>query len=165
MNPRSDSGIWQVFIPELAASQLYKYELLDRNGHLLPLKADPYAFYAENRPSTASRIWKLPHNHKHTTINQTRHDPVSIYEVHLGSWRRGEDNRFLTYAELADTLIPYVKDMGFTHIELMPIAEYPFDGSWGYQPHGACLRLQAALAHPMIFWLLLSAHIRKGLVS
>ena len=136
MSPLGESGIWQIFIQSLTAAQVYKYELLDHHSRLLPLKADPFAFSAEHRPATASRVWKLPKISTRSSISQTRRDPVSIYEVHLGSWRRADGDRYLTYSELADILIPYVKDMGFTHIELMPIAEFPFDGSWGYQPVG-----------------------------
>jgi 1,4-alpha-glucan branching enzyme len=143
MRKRLDIGVWEIFIPGATEGQGYKYELIGGDDRLLPLKADPYGFYSELRPNTASRV--------HRTDNFSWHDegyisgrmsgdprraPMSIYEVHLGSWMRADGNRFLTYAELAEKLIPYALDMGFTHIELLPITEHPFDPSWGYQPTG-----------------------------
>jgi 1,4-alpha-glucan branching enzyme len=143
MRKRRDSGIWEIFIPGAHEGQCYKYELLDAAGKLLPLKSDPFGFAAEMRPKTASRVARTDNFQwedqaylaKRKMIDQRR-APMSIYEVHLGSWRRWDDNRFLTYDELADTLIPYVADMGFTHMELLPVSEHPFDPSWGYQPTG-----------------------------
>lgn len=139
MSRRQECGFWELFIPELHAGQYYKYEIIDANGNLY-LKSDPYAFATELRPNTASCINKLPAKTKMTVARRKANAfnaPISIYEVHLGSWRRhADDNTWLSYRELADQLIPYVKDMGFTHIELMPITEHPFDGSWGYQPLG-----------------------------
>ena len=132
----SDSGVWQIFIPGLVKGQFYKYELLDHSGNLLPLKADPYQFYSERPPSTASVVWDLPNAKSQRGNGQTRRDAISIYEVHLGSWRRGLDNEILSYKDFAEQLVSYAKDMGFTHIELLPISEHPFDGSWGYQPTG-----------------------------
>ncbi|MEI9988666.1 MAG: 1,4-alpha-glucan branching protein GlgB [Rhizomicrobium sp.] len=131
------SGIWEIFLPGVAAGALYKYEIKTRDG-AINLKADPFAFEAERSPRTASVVCALPPPVPQSMLPADRSSPVSIYEVHLGSWRRvpGEANRSLSYRELADTLVPYVKDMGFTHVELMPIAEHPFDGSWGYQPTG-----------------------------
>ena len=134
------AGIWEIFLPGVAPGACYKYELKTRDGGLL-LKADPYAFEAERSPRTASVVCPVPlpcTPASQTVPRADRHAPVSIYEVHLGSWRRVPDkgNRSLSYRELAGTLVPYVKEMGFTHIELMPISEYPFDGSWGYQPTG-----------------------------
>ena len=134
MHP-SEAGIWSLHVSGIGEGTLYKYEIRDAYGHLHQ-KADPYAFYAEPSPATASIVHPLPKAHRQGRNRQTIHDPISIYEVHLGSWRRGEDNRILTYRDLAGSLIPYVRDMGFTHIELMPVAEYPFTGSWGYQPTG-----------------------------
>lgn len=133
------SGIWELFLPKVALGQLYKFELIDSNNQLR-LKADPYAFAAQLRPDTASQVSALPEivemTEKRRAANQSD-KPISIYEVHLGSWRRNLENNFwLDYDEIADELIPYVKEMGFTHIELLPISEYPFDGSWGYQPLG-----------------------------
>lgn len=139
MRLRKETGIWELFIPGLTTGQLYKYELLDCNGQI-QLKFDPYAFEAQMRPDNASVISQLPAKVKTTRARRQANNfdqPISIYEVHLGSWRRHTDNNFwLSYRELADQLIPYVKEMGFTHIELLPINEHPFDASWGYQPLG-----------------------------
>ncbi len=145
MRPRGSSGIWELFLPEVGEGAVYKYEILGPNGNLLPLKADPYAFQAELRPNTGSVVADL-HSHQWTDsawIAQRQQknwfeSAISIYEVHLGSWRRvpEEHNRWLTYRELAEQLIPYVKQLGYTHIELLPIMEHPFDGSWGYQTLG-----------------------------
>ena len=138
------AGIWEIFLPGVAGGARYKYEIKTRDNAVL-LKADPFAFEAECPPRTASvvsadlRKPSSTYDEKlRTGPRADRHAPVSIYEVHLGSWRRvpDEGHRPLTYGELADTLVPYVKEMGFTHIELMPVSEYPFDGSWGYQPTG-----------------------------
>ena len=130
------SGIWELFLPGVAHSALYKFELRDAQG-VLCLKSDPYAFAAELRPGTASVVRGLPEK---VTVDRERRAanglerPISIYEVHLGSWRRRLDNGFwLTYRELAEELVDYVAEMGFTHIELLPLSEFPFDGSWGYQ--------------------------------
>jgi 1,4-alpha-glucan branching enzyme len=133
------NGYWEIFIPRAKEGQRYKYEILDSNGTLLPLKADPYAFEAEVRPLTASRVAdesRLKLQVSPPTEANRRERPISIYEVHLGSWRRKSEDgkRWLTYRELADQLPAYAADLGFTHIELMPIMEHPFDGSWGYQP-------------------------------
>ena len=144
MRKRHECGVWELFVPHVAEDALYKFEIRAANGALLPLKADPYAFHAERPPSTASIVrvpgkqsrWEDQHWMKVRAATQERSAPISIYEVHAGSWRRKADNAYLNYDELADELIPYVRDMGFTHIELLPIGEYPFDGSWGYQPVG-----------------------------
>ncbi|NDJ55980.1 1,4-alpha-glucan branching enzyme [Enterobacteriaceae bacterium 4M9] len=134
-----ESGIWELFIPAAWPGQLYKFEMIDAHGELR-MKADPYAFEAQMRPDTASLICDLPDKVALCAQRQRANQldaPISIYEVHLGSWRRHSDNNFwLSYQELAEQLIPYVKDMGFTHIELLPVSEHPFDGSWGYQPLG-----------------------------
>jgi 1,4-alpha-glucan branching enzyme len=133
------NGYWEIFIPAAGVGDHYKFEIVDRHGRLLPLKSDPVAFAAEMRPHTASIVVDLQ------TINPARPSPpginrlgapISIYEVHLGSWRRADGNRWLTYRELADQLPAYARGMGFTHVELLPISEHPFDGSWGYQPTG-----------------------------
>lgn len=145
MRKHIPSGIWEIFIPELQPGVLYKFELRSLDGNLLPHKTDPFAFACQHPPETASIVvaedhyswddenWLQQRNHW-----TERSRPIAIYEVHLGSWAKiSEDgNRYLSYGELADQLIPYVLDMGFTHIQLMPITEYPFDGSWGYQPIG-----------------------------
>ncbi|WP_114394477.1 1,4-alpha-glucan branching protein GlgB [Oleisolibacter albus] len=143
MRNRPGVGVWEIFLPGLGEGTLYKYELLGPRGELLPLKADPFAFAAENRPHTASivrRIDRQPWQDRDwlqkRAARNARTAPISIYEVHLGSWKRGEGNRFLTYRELADDLVPYAKEMGFTHIEVLPVHEHPFDGSWGYQSLG-----------------------------
>jgi 1,4-alpha-glucan branching enzyme len=145
MTNRGASGLWELFIPDLPEGTLYKYEIRSREHDALLTKADPYAFASELRPRTASVV--------HDLSKYTWHDeawmaarsgwdpltaPLSIYEVHLGSWMRvpEENNRWLTYQELAEKLIPYAKDLGYTHLELMPVTEHPFDGSWGYQATG-----------------------------
>ena len=143
MRQWQDGGVWELFLPGLAAGQTYKYEIRGPDGALLPLKADPVAFRAQHPPQTASVLQGAGDPEWHDAgwmatrgERDPRHVPVSIYEVHLGSWMRvpDEGNRYLTYKELGERLIPYVKDMGFTHIEMLPITEFPFDGSWGYQP-------------------------------
>ena len=142
MLPVPDSGLWQLFVPGLGTGTIYKYEIISRDGEAKQ-KADPYAFWAELRPGTASRVFPLDGYHwqddawqggKRTTggVNQ----PLAIYEVHLGSWRRKADGAFYGYRELAGELVDYVAAMGFTHIELLPPAEHPYDGSWGYQITG-----------------------------
>ena len=141
MRTRVDSGLWEIFIPGIGEGCVYKYEIVGQAGELLPLKADPFGFASELRPSTASVVSRIDRFDWHDEAWRTRrHDPrrapISVYEVHLGSWRRDADNGFLTYDEIADALIPYVVDMGFTHIELMPVTEHPLDDSWGYQPIG-----------------------------
>jgi 1,4-alpha-glucan branching enzyme len=145
MRARGSSGVWELFVPELGEGAIYKYEIIGPNGNMLPLKADPYAFRAELRPATGSVVVDLD-TYKWNDAQwiaqraQTNwfEKPISIYEVHLGGWRRvpDENNRWLTYRELGDQLIPYVKELGYTHIELLPIMEHPFDGSWGYQTIG-----------------------------
>jgi 1,4-alpha-glucan branching enzyme len=139
MRLRHDAGVWEIFIPAAALGDQYQFELLDAHGHLLPAKADPYARAAELRPGTASRVTALPPAtalpHGRIAANQ-RDAPIAIYEVHAGSWRRGAHGGFASWDELAATLPAYAADMGFTHLELMPITEHPFDGSWGYQTLG-----------------------------
>jgi 1,4-alpha-glucan branching enzyme len=137
------SGFWTGFIPGTGHGQLYKYAITSRHGDYQVQKADPCGFAAEIRPRTASRIWELAGYswgdddwlekrwEKNGTIC-----PISIYEVHLGSWMRGENNRWLSYRELAEKLADYVAGMGFTHVEFLPVTEHPFDGSWGYQTVG-----------------------------
>ena len=136
-----DNGIWDIFIPIPAVklNALYKFEIRDANGNVRE-KADPYAFGAELRPTTASIVRGLPDEVEEPAFRARANAidaPISIYEVHLGSWKRNPENNFwLTYEELAKELVAYVKDMGFTHIEFLPVSEYPFDGSWGYQATG-----------------------------
>lgn len=140
-----ESGIWEGFICDVHEGVNYKYYIDSDNPHTSKYKADPYAFFAEVAPNSASRVWDIQKYQWHDTQwmkdrkkNNSHKDPVSIYEVHLGSWRRKveEHNRFLSYAEIAHELASYAKEMGFTHVELMPITEYPFEGSWGYQTTG-----------------------------
>ena len=137
------NGIWEIFLPGIDAGALYKFELLDAKGRLLPLKSDPLANYFEPPPGNASVVYRSRYEWQDDAWmaergkNPDLDRAMSIYEVHAGSWRRsGEDNRWLGWRELADTLIPYVIELGFTHVELMPVSEHPFDGSWGYQPIG-----------------------------
>ncbi|MDD9909887.1 MAG: 1,4-alpha-glucan branching protein GlgB [Ahrensia sp.] len=145
MAMRGSTGIWELFIPGLAEGEIYKFQLRDGAGHALPQKADPFGFGAEHPPKTASVVRSLERylwqDEDWLNKRACRHgidQPISIYEVHLGSWKRvtEDNNRRLSYLEHAEQLVPYVKNMGFTHIELMPISEFPFDGSWGYQPIG-----------------------------
>jgi 1,4-alpha-glucan branching enzyme len=135
-------GIWELFVPGVAEGAHYKFELFGLDGHL-HVKSDPFAFYSEHGVKTASLVWGLGKYHWEDEAWMDRRrqvewhrQPVSIYEVHPGSWRRKEGDRFLTWRELADELLDYVVDMGYTHIELMAVAEYPFEGSWGYQVTG-----------------------------
>ena len=138
------SGIWEGFIPHIKQGTLYKYHIVSKYNHYEVDKGDPYAFYWEVSPKTASIVWDLSYEWKDSAWMTNRYksnnlqSPFSIYEVHLGSWRRvpEENNRFLTYREMADYLVKYVKDMGFTHVEFMPLMEHPFYGSWGYQTLG-----------------------------
>jgi len=136
------NGIWEIFLPEVGSGARYKFELLDMNGKLLPLKTDPYGNFHEPPPGNASIVydssfeWRDGDWTAQRSMTPALDRPVSIYEVHLGSWRRKDGDGHFTYRELADELVDYVRDMGFTHIELLPISEHPFDGSWGYQPIG-----------------------------
>ncbi len=145
MANRGATGVWELFIPDLEEGTLYKYEIRSGEHSALLLKADPYAFASELRPRTASVVRDVSsyrwQDEAWMTTRSTRDPlttPLSIYEVHLGSWMRvpEENNRWLTYHELAEKLIPYAKDLGYTHLELLPITEHPFDGSWGYQATG-----------------------------
>lgn len=145
MKPLADSGIWEAFVPDIAAGELYKYAITTKSGKIL-FKADPYAFSAECRPGTASITtdisgyqWSDDAWIEKRGSGDPLNAPMSIYEVHLGSWRRKnrpENDGFYTYVEAAKELADYVTDMGYTHVELIGIAEYPYDGSWGYQVTG-----------------------------
>ncbi|MCO5761001.1 MAG: 1,4-alpha-glucan branching protein GlgB, partial [Chromatiaceae bacterium] len=140
MRLRPGSGIWELFVPGLDEGDLYKFEILARNGNLF-LKIDPFAFHTEVPPGTASVVYDRAGKHQwrdgewmqRRAQTNTWQQPVAIYEVHAGSWRRKADGEFLSYRELADQLIPYVLEMGFTHIEFLPLAEHPYGPSWGYQ--------------------------------
>ena len=143
MRRRGDVGVWEIFLPDLTPGHAYKYEIVGPDGEVQPLKADPFAFAAELRPATASITTGPPHHDWGDADHRAywagvdpRRVPVSIYEVHAGSWDRSEDGGFLSWDQLADRLIPYVIDLGFTHIEFMPISEHPYDPSWGYQTTG-----------------------------
>jgi 1,4-alpha-glucan branching enzyme len=136
------SGIWEGFVPSVARGQAYKYCIDSARGGPSLEKADPYAFLAEAPPATASRAWSLDYEWNDAAWMQSRKGrnalgaPISTYEIHLGSWRRDEKNRLPTYRDIAQPLAEYARDMGFTHVELMPITEHPFYGSWGYQTTG-----------------------------
>ncbi|MGE4283288.1 MAG: 1,4-alpha-glucan branching protein GlgB [Clostridia bacterium] len=144
MHSIGSSGVWEIFIPGIGDGDIYKYEIKTQAGDILK-KADPYAFYCELRPHTASVVYDIDcygwkdedWMQERTCINQMER-PVAIYEVHMGSWMRTsqEENGFISYRDAADKLVNYVKDMGYTHIEFLPLSEYPFDGSWGYQVTG-----------------------------
>lgn len=133
------SGIWEGFIPGIDKGTTYKYKIQSNNNSIITEKADPFALYCEKPPHTASVIWDLDYKWKDANWMETRADknaldkPHSVYEVHLGSWRRNAEGKFLTYVELAEQLVNYVKETGFTHVEFMPVMEYPYDPSWGYQ--------------------------------
>jgi len=144
MRVLGSSGIWELFIPNIGVGEVYKYEIKDQAGNIF-LKADPYGFQHELRPKTASIVadidrykWNDQQWIEKRRQTEPLQQPISIYEVHLGSWKRAveDGNRFLTYRELAELLVDYVKQMGYTHIELLPVAEHPLDASWGYQVTG-----------------------------
>ncbi|PTX53197.1 1,4-alpha-glucan branching enzyme [Gemmobacter caeni] len=169
MRRRGATGVWETFIPGLGEGTVYKYEIRGPDGQVLPLKADPVGFGSEHAPQNASVVRRIDGadwgdagwmNHR-----KGRHSidaPISVYEVHLGSWRRAPGNRMLSYTELAEQLVDYAADMGFTHLELLPVSEYPFDGSWGYQPVGL---FAPTIRHgtPAEFRALVDAAHRKGL--
>ena len=141
MRLRRECGIWEIFLPGVGQGARYKFRIRARDGRQLPDKVDPFALQSEFRPATASVVTRMPPVALPSPERRraNAHDaPVSIYEVHLGSWRRKpeEGNRFLNWDELADSLAPYAAEMGFTHLELMPVSEHPLDDSWGYQPIG-----------------------------
>ncbi|MFN8441055.1 MAG: 1,4-alpha-glucan branching protein GlgB [Caldilineaceae bacterium] len=144
MSMHGASGIWELFIPNLVEGTHYKYSVKSRYSNYQMDKSDPYAFFAELRPSTDSRVWNIDKYEwqdqgwlENRSTNQALNQPINIYEVHAQSWRRvPEDNGFLNYRDLAHQLVAYAKEMGYTHVELLPITEHPFDGSWGYQVTG-----------------------------
>ena len=167
MQRMPQSGIWALFIPGLKEGDLYKYEILTKDGNLL-LKADPYGFWMEKKPNTASRLCDL-HSYQwqdqkwQALKTQRNHfqEPMLIYEVHLGSWRR-KNGEYLSYLELADELIPYAQEMGYTHLELLPIMEHPFDGSWGYQTMGY-FAVTSRYGHPRDFMAFVDRCHQNGL--
>ena len=143
MRKRVDSGLWEIFAPDIGEGTVYKFEIVGPDGVVLPLKADPLGFASELRPSTASVVartdnftWSDAAYLAERAKATARRDPIAIFEMHLGSWQKRDDGGYLTYDEIADRLIPYIQFMGFTHIELMPVNEHPLDDSWGYQPVG-----------------------------
>lgn len=163
------SGIWEGFIPGVEKGAKYKYKILSNNNDIKTEKADPYAKLCEHPPLTASVVWELDHEWKDADwlkdrIEKNQLDkPISIYEVHLSSWRKkSEKNRWLTYEELSNELVSYVKEMGFTHIELMPVMEYPYDPSWGYQITGY-FAPTARFGKPEDFMKLIEAFHREGI--
>ncbi|MBL6429116.1 MAG: 1,4-alpha-glucan branching protein GlgB [Maritimibacter sp.] len=143
MRRRGGTGVWEIFVPGLGDGALYRYDIKGADGTAQPRKADPVGFGSEHPPANASVVRDISgygwSDDLWMHTRPERHDrraPISIYEVHLPSWRRKDGGRPFSYVEAADELVAYAKDMGFTHIELMPVSEYPFDGSWGYQPIG-----------------------------
>ncbi|MBW8784053.1 MAG: 1,4-alpha-glucan branching protein GlgB [Novosphingobium sp.] len=140
MRKRIDSGIWEIFVPGIGAGDPYKYEIIGASGEIEPLKADPFGFGSELRPATASvveRLDTLPEPRGgYRDASDPRRAPMAIYEVHLGSWQRRPDGGFNSYDLIAERLVPYAAELGFTHLELLPISEHPLDESWGYQPVG-----------------------------
>ena len=137
------SGIWEGFIPNIGHGAIYKYKIASSIDGVITEKADPFSFYCEKPPHTASVVWDLENkwNDESWMLNRKKHNdldkPYSVYEVHLGSWKRGDDGKtFLTYLDFAKDLVSHVKEMGFTHVEFMPVMEYPYDPSWGYQLTG-----------------------------
>jgi 1,4-alpha-glucan branching enzyme len=145
LETRGSSGIWEGFIADIKPGALYKYAITSRSNNYRADKADPFGFGAEIRPHTASKVWDLSDYTwgDDNWLSERGHRnalgaPISIYEVHLGSWKRVTDdgNRWLSYRELAPQLAAYVRQMGFTHVEFLPVSEHPFDGSWGYETVG-----------------------------
>ncbi len=171
LHPVGTSGIWEGFIPGVGSGALYKYHIASQYGNYTVAKADPYAFYAELRPGTASRVWDLGGYDWGDQDWMGRRGAanaldaaISIYEVHLGSWMRvpEEGNRWLTYRELAPKLADYVHDMGYTHVEFLPITEHPFDGSWGYQTTGY-FAPTSRFGTPQDFMFLIDSLHRRGI--
>jgi 1,4-alpha-glucan branching enzyme len=161
------NGFWEIFVPGAKAGDRYKYEIIGPDGMMQPLKSDPVAFAAERRPLTASIVVDLDSIQRPESLSSGINDraaPISIYEVHLGSWRRNADEggRWLSYRELAEQLPTYARDLGFTHVEFLPVTEHPFDGSWGYQPTGM-FAPTSRFGSPADFAALIEACHRAGL--
>ena len=162
---RRGVGYWELFIPRARAGDHYKFDMIGPRGEALPQKSDPLAFAAEVRPKTASIVFdeeRLPHPRPAPSGINALSAPISIYEVHLGSWRRKGHNEWLSYRELAEQLPAYARDLGFTHIEFLPVSEHPFDGSWGYQPTGLYAPT-SRFGSPEDFAALVDACHREGL--
>src|SRR5712692_2858641 len=158
-------GYWELFVPHATSGDHYKFDMIGAQGQHLPLKSDPMAFAAEIRPKTASIVLdetRLPHPRPAPANINALSAPMSIYEVHLGSWRRKGNNEWLTYRDLAEQLPRYARDLGFTHIEFLPVSEHPFDGSWGYQPTGMYAPT-SRFGSPADFSALVDACHREGL--
>ncbi|MCB7481543.1 1,4-alpha-glucan branching protein GlgB [Christiangramia sediminis] len=170
LNVRWDeSGIWEGFIPGVEKGSKYKYKIHSNNNDMKLEKADPYALKCEHPPNTASIVWELDYKWNDKKYMSSRKDkngldnPYSVYEVHLGSWRKNMDeNRSLTYVEMADELVSYVKEIGFTHVEFMPIMEYPYDPSWGYQLTGY-FAPTSRFGDPQEFMYLMDAFHKAGI--
>jgi len=170
LNVRWDeSGIWEGFIPGVEKGAKYKYKIHSNNNDMKLEKADPYALKCEHPPNTASIVWELDYKWNDKKYMSSRKDkngldnPYSVYEVHLGSWRKNMDeNRSLTYVEMADELVSYVKEIGFTHVEFMPIMEYPYDPSWGYQLTGY-FAPTSRFGDPQEFMYLMDAFHKAGI--
>ncbi|WP_343486737.1 1,4-alpha-glucan branching protein GlgB [Allomuricauda sp. d1] len=163
-----ESGIWEGFIPGVKKGDKYKYKIHSHNNDISTEKADPFGRYCEQPPKTASIVWEDDYSWKDADWMKARPEkngldsPYSVYEVHLGSWKRKDDNEFLSYKELANDLVAYVKEMGFTHVEFMPIMEYPFDPSWGYQLTGY-FAPTSRFGEPADFKLLVDALHKAGI--
>jgi len=169
LNVRWDgSGIWEGFIPNVGVGTLYKYKIFSHHNNYSVEKADPYAKKCELPPNTASVVWEDDYSWKDSRWMKSRKDknaldaPFSVYEVHLGSWKRKDNNKFLSYKEMADELVDYVKKMNFTHVEMMPVMEYPFDPSWGYQLTGY-FAPTSRFGNPDEFKYLVDAFHKKGI--
>jgi len=165
MNVRGSSGVWELFIPRIAESEVYKFAIKSKDGTTVQ-KTDPLAFRTELRPRTGSVVTTLNYKWNDQDWMKSRSaiddKPVSIYEVHLGSWKRHPDGRFYSYRELAEQLVPYVADMGFTHVELLPVTEHPLDESWGYQTTGY-FAATTRFGHPDGLRALVDAFHRAGI--
>ena len=169
LNVRWDgSGIWEGFIPNVGVGALYKYKIFSHHNNYTVEKADPYAKKCELPPNTASVVWEDDYSWKDSRWMKSRKEknaldaPFSVYEVHLGSWKRKDNNQFLSYKEMADELVDYVKKMNFTHVEMMPVMEYPFDPSWGYQLTGY-FAPTSRFGNPDEFKYLVDAFHKKGI--
>lgn len=165
---RVGQAVWTLFIPDLGAGELYKFDIGTQDGRCF-MKADPYAFYAECRPGTASQIydmntycWQDAGWQRKKSAGSVYQEPVLIYEVHLGSWRRNAGNRLLSYRDMAEELVKYAADMGYTHIEFLPVIEHPFDGSWGYQGTGY-YAATSRYGEPQDFMYLIDCCHQKGI--
>ena len=163
-------SVWELFIPGVKEYDVYKYCVTTRGGDLI-YKADPYAFHAETRPSNGSKVYDITGFAWHDDAWQTAqkkadviNGPMNIYEMHAGSWKLKDEKVPYNYSELADQLIPYIREMGYTHVELLPVMEYPFDGSWGYQVTGY-FAPPAATAPPRTSWPLWTRCMRPASVS